>query len=444
MNYKTSGGYAMHDVIDRKKVNRRTFLASGTGGVAAAALAMPSRSYARVIGANDRINIGVIGCGNRSGDLMNAMTGFMKEENFTFTALCDVWKPALERRSDWVKEKTGKAPITFSRYQKLLELDEVDAVMITTPDHGHSPILIAASNAGKDVFCEKPMAMNMKEARGAVDAVRSNKTICQIGTQRRSHGRFITAARYIQQGNLGKVISVDLKWNDNGPRWDRNFDDVRREDVDWEGYLMHTTKYPFHPRRYRCWHLYRDYSIGTIGLLGAHLTDLVTWFLKAPHPESAVAFGDRLVWKNREHYDTIIATYKYPGFIVTCEHRLGNNSMRSESMFFGTQGILTSEMISSEGSVDPKRLEPTGQIYSTSPLSQKSEDGKPKEIQIETDPSGMDHNLNWIHAMRDRKDPNATVEDGYSHSLIAMMGHFAADYGKRMVYDSENREITVA
>lgn len=426
---------------ENRRLKRRRFIGIGAGSLAGAALVVPAVSQARTLGANDRINIGVIGCGGRSGGLMKVMAGFMKEENFTFTALCDVWKPNLENRAQWVKEITGKQPKTCSRYQDLLAMNDVDAVMITTPDHGHSPILIAASDAGKDVFCEKPMVMNMKEARGAVDAVRRNKTICQIGTQRRSDGRFITAARYIQEGNLGKISTIDLKWNDNGPRWDRNYADVRRDDVDWDGYLMHTEKYPFHPRRYRCWHLYRDYSIGIIGLLGAHLTDLVSWYMKAPCPESAVAFGDRLVWKNREHYDTIIATYKYPDFIVTCEHRLGNNSMRSEAVFYGTQGIVTSQMISAEGRVDPKRLEPTGQIYSTSPLARQTEDGKPAEIPLEPDPAGMDHNRNWIRAMRNRKDPSATVEDGYSHSLIAMMGHLAADSGKCLKYDPQRREI---
>ncbi|MCE5248649.1 Gfo/Idh/MocA family oxidoreductase [bacterium] len=423
-------------------MRRRLFLGTGAGGLAGAVLSRPFSASARVIGANDRINIGVIGCGGRSGDLMRTMAGFMKQENFTFTALCDVWKPGLEKRAAWVREVTGSSPKTFSRYNDLLALKDVDAVMITTPDHGHSPVLIAASNAGKDVFCEKPMAMTMEEARGAVDTVRRNKTICQIGTQHRSEGKYITAAKYIQEGKIGKVITVDLKYNDNGPRWERNFSDVKEEDVDWEGYLMHTKKYPFHPRRYRCWHLYRDYSIGLIGLLGAHCTDLVTWFMKAPYPESAVAFGDRLVWKDREHYDTIIALYKYKDFIVTCEHRLGNKSMRSQALFYGTQGMITPEFISSEGHVDPKRLEPAaGAIYTTSPLIQSETDNKPVETPLEPDPTEVDHNLNWIRAMRDRKDPNATVEDGFSHSVIAIMGHMAADKRKAVAYDPSKREI---
>ncbi len=427
---------------EKKSLNRRNFLAAGAGGIAGAALAVPSNARARVFGANDRINIGVIGCGGRAGGLMESMAGFIEEENFTFTALCDVWKVNLEKKALWVKKLTGKKPKTFSRYQDLLALKEVDAVMICTPDHGHSPILIAACDVGKDVFCEKPMSMNIEEAREAVDAVRRNGSIVQIGTQRRSQGNFMAAAGFIQSGKLGKVSVIDLKWNDAGPRWRRSYTDVRPEEVDWEGYLMHLPPRQFDPRRYRCWHLYRDYSIGLVGLLGAHLTDLVHWYMDDPYPASVTAQGGTLVWKNREHYDTIICTYKYPkDFIVTYESRLCNSSMRSESVFYGTQGILAGNTISSEGRVPPDRAEPTGKQYPTSPLSAQDGDGKPSEITLEPAPGQIDHMRNWVQCVRERKTPNATVEHGYSHSIAAIMGHLAADTGKHLVYDPVKREI---
>ena len=431
----------MEENAVKKTLNRRTFIGTGTAGLAGAAITGSGNANARIVGANDRINIGFIGCGDRGHSIMRSMSKYMDTENFTFTALCDVWKLNLNKSAAFINEATGKKPRTFSRYNDLIELKDIDAVMIATSDHAHSTILITASDAGKDVFCEKPMAMNMEEARGAVDAVRRNKTVCQISTQRRSEGSFIAAARYIQEGNLGKISTVDLKWNDNSPRWLKKFDNVWREDVDWEGFLMHTQKYPFHPRRFRCWHLYRAYTTGPIGVLGAHLIDLVTWFMKAPYPKSAVAFGDRLVWKDREHFDTFIATYKYEDFLVSLEHRFGNSTRRSEAVFYGTQGILTSEIISNEGRVDPNRIEPTGEMYKTSPLALVEESGKPREITLEPDPSGMDHNLNWIRAMRDRKDPNTTVEDGYSHSVAAMMGLWAAEREKCLVYDPDKRDI---
>ncbi len=426
-------------MISEVRKSRRSFIA-GTAA-AAASTALSASSYARVIGANDRIGIGVIGCGNRGVDLMNQMLPFKDSENFTINALCDVWKKNRNKSGIWIKNNFGRRPKMKARYQELLELPEVDAVLIASPDHTHVRIMTAASDLGKDVFCEKPMAMNMEDARAAVETVRKNKTICQIGTQRRSDGRYISAAKYIQGGNLGTVVSADLKWNDSSPRWVRDFNDVKPDDLDWEAFLQDAPKRPFDPRRYKCWHLYRDYSLGPLAVLGAHLTDLVTWYLGMGCPENAVAFGDRIVWKEREQYDTIIATFKYPGFIATCEHRLGNSSMRSEAAFYGTQGTLTAQEISNEGMVDPKLLAPKGDIFASSPLaSAKTE----KRIPIEADPEGRHHIVDWIHAMRDRRDPSATVEDGYVHSVISMMGQWAAERKKCLAYDADKRDIVEA
>lgn len=430
----------MYSDSKRSKIGRRSFLsgaaAAGTTSVLSAS------SYARVIGANDRISIGVIGCGGRGNDLMKQMLPFKDAENFTINAVCDVWKTNRNKGGIWVKNNFGRRPKMYSRYSDMIENNDVDAVMITSPDHTHCPILIEASDMGKDVLVEKPLAMHMDEARAAVDTVRKNKTICQVGTQRRSDGRYMSAAKYIQGGNLGKVISADLKWNDNSPRWNKDFSDVKAEDLDWEGFLINAEKRPFDPRRYRSWHLYRDYSLGPIAVLGAHLTDLISWYLETGCPEKAVAFGDRIVWKDREQYDTIIATFKYPNFIATCEHRLGNGSMRSEAVFYGTQGTLTATEISTEGRVDPKRIAATGDIFVNSPLA-ATEDGE-KKVTIESDPKNIHHCVDWIRAMRERRDPNATVEDGYIHSVVSMMGQWAAEKGKCLAYDETIKDIVEA
>ncbi|MEA2063713.1 MAG: Gfo/Idh/MocA family oxidoreductase, partial [Gemmatimonadota bacterium] len=275
---------------------RRDFFTVAAGSLAGAALTVPASSMARVPGANSRIRIGIIGCGNRADSFLEPMAGFKDEENFEIVALCDVWKVNLARMTGRVKDLYGRAPRTFSRYQDLLALQEVDAVIITTPDHAHSRILAAACDAGKDAFCEKPMSMNMGEARQAVDAVKRSGRIVQIGTQRRSDGIYMAGAEIMHSGKLGKVSVVDLKWNDAGPRWERPFDHVKPEDVDWQAYLMHLPGRPFDPRRFRCWHLYRDYSIGVVGLLGAHHTDLVHWYMDDQLPESVTANGATLVW----------------------------------------------------------------------------------------------------------------------------------------------------
>ncbi|MBN2288976.1 MAG: Gfo/Idh/MocA family oxidoreductase [Candidatus Glassbacteria bacterium] len=427
-----------------KNLDRRQFFSAAAGGLAGAALTLPASSAARVPGANDRISVGIIGCGNRADSFIEPMAGFMREENFEFTALCDVWKVNLERMLGRVSKATGSTPRTFSRYQDLLALKEVDAVMICTPDHAHSTILAAACEAGKDAFCEKPMSMNMAEANQVLDAVRRSGRVVQIGTQRRSDGIYMAGAELVRTGKLGRVSVVELKWNDAGPRWERQYDDVRQEDVDWQGYLMHLPARPFDPRRFRCWHLYRDYSIGVVGLLGAHHTDLVHWYMDDPFPESVAATGGTLVWKDREHYDTMHCSFKYPkGFLVSYETRLGNSSMRAEAMFYGTGGLLDTRTwtATGEGRVLPGRLEPGNRQYPTSAFAMHDSAQEQPEIKLEPSPDGIDHMRNWIQCLRSRKTPNAPVESGYSHSVAAIMAHRAADTGKRMVFDPAGREI---
>ena len=199
------------------KLDRRKFLSLTAGGLATAVITRPASSTARVAGANSRIRIGVIGCGNRANSLIESMAPFAKEENFEFAAVCDVWKVNLERTIQNIGKLTGSSVEFFPRYDDLLNSPEIDAVMITTPDHAHTPVLIAACRAGKDAFCEKPMSMNIAEAREAVDVVKASGRIVQIGTQRRSDGIYMAAAEFIRSGKLGKISVIDLKWNDAGP-----------------------------------------------------------------------------------------------------------------------------------------------------------------------------------------------------------------------------------
>jgi predicted dehydrogenase len=423
-------------------LGRRQFFSVAAGAATGAVLATSAASQARVPGANDRINIGVIGCGNRASALLETMAGFHAEENFSVTAVCDLWKLNRNERIAQITEQFGSKPRIFGRYEDMLASPEVDAVMVTTADHAHSTILAAACRAGKDVFCEKPMAMTVAEASEAVAATRTNGRVVQIGTQRRSDPIYMGGAKLMREGKLGKVNVVELKWNDAGPRWERDYSNVLASDVDWEGYLMDQSSRNFDARRFRCWHLYRDYSIGVVGLLGAHHTDLVHWYMDEAHPESVTATGGVLSWPNREHYDTLHASFKYPGgFLVHYETRFGNSSMRAEAMFYGSEGVLDTKAwkMTGEGRILPERLEPGNRQYPTSAFAMQGEGGA--GIEVQPDSLGMDHMRNWVQCIRTRKDPNATVEHGFSHSLAAIMAHRAADIGRRVSFDPVARDI---
>ncbi len=404
------------------KTNRRTFMKTTTHA-AAFALAGTALSYSKVQGANDRIRMGLIGCGGRGRNALNVdMHKACKDLNIEVAAICDVWRLNREAAAQEVKEYYGREPKQFSRFADLLELDDIDAVMIATPDFAHSPILAAAARAGKDAYCEKPMATNMRDARNAVDAIRENKRIVQIGTQRRSDGKHKGAAKLIQSGILGTITQVETAWNDKVARWNRPFDMVKEEDVDWEQYQMGLRRRPFDPRRFRCWHLYKDYTVGVSGLLGSHLMDVALWFMDDPLPLWGTGEGGIFIWKEREHCDTFEGNLVYPkGFLLRYSNRFGNIKSGPEVVFYGSRGVLDSATFTArpEGAGDPI----------------------PEEVKAETLP-GENHMANFINCVRSRQEPNAPVEAGYNHSVASIIMSESQFRGKRLYYDTEKRDIS--
>jgi len=406
-------------------LTRRDFLVrSGAAAMALGSLSMPS---ARAQGANDRLSIGIIGCGGRgAGALMPEVYSQGKDLNVEITAICDVWRPAREKAVAQVKEWYGREPRAFSRYQELLALDDVDAVTIATPDFAHSPILAAAAKAGKDAYCEKPMATKLKDAKAAVDAVVANQRVVQIGTQRRSDGRHKGGAALIQSGVLGAISEVEAAFHDAGPRWARGYGDVKQEDVDWQGYLMDLPKRPFDPARYRRWHLYKDYTVGTPGLLGSHMMDVAVWFMDDLLPLTGTANGGIFVWRDgREHADTLRCLLTYPkGWLLNYCTRLGNTKAPADVVFYALKGTFdtTSWTAVGDGGGREKLTQP---------------------VKAEAQP-GENHMRNWLECIRSRQQPNAPVQAGYAHSVASIMCFQAFETGRTQLYDAEKREIRPA
>ncbi len=403
------------------KTSRRTFLAAGAG----AALAGWAVSAQRAQGANERIRIGIIGCGGRGTYQMEEIEKIAQQDNAEIVAVCDVWKPNREKAVARVTEKFGKAPFATTHFEEVLARTDVDAVVITTPDHAHCPVLAAAAKAKKDAFCEKPMASKLEDAIAAHDAVKANHIVAQIGTQRRSDGSHKAAAKLIQSGILGTISEVDTAWHDTNPRWARPFDDVREEDVDWEQYTMGGPKRPFDPRRYRCWHLFRDYTCGLPGLLGSHLIDVGTWYMDDPLPKYGSAVGGIYVWKDgREHCDTIECLFEYPkGFLLRYSNRLGNVRPTPEIVVYGTKGSFdtTSWKAVPDGGGKEKLTEAIG---------------------ISPEPSD-NHMSNFLACMRNRQTPNASIDMGFAHSVAALLASESQRRGVQLAYDAEKREFKV-
>lgn len=391
---------------------RRTFLMSSA---AATALAQPSP--------NDRIRLGLIGCGGRGRDHLKMVAS--SGENAAITAVCDVWRVNREAMAAEVQKVFGQAPFETTRYQEILARNDVDAVLIATPDFTHPRILADAVEAGKDAFVEKPFATTFEEARMAYDAVKRTGRVVQVGTQRRSEAKFMAAAEAIRSGVIGKVTRVSMEYHFFEPRWRRDYHMIQAQDVDWEAFRFGgRIQGGFDPRKLREWQLFRDTTNGIPGLWMTHLIDLAAWYLNDPFPKGAMAMGGVFHWKDgRQTSDVFQAMLEYTDCLVTFAMSL-TNSAGGRNLWFGIKGMLDAEAnrVSGDGSRDPDRVM---QPY-TLPL--------PPEVES--------HMANFLRCMRTRATPRASVEAGYSHAVATCMAAVSLETGRRVGYDPARRELT--
>ncbi len=410
------------------KTTRRDFLK--TAAVAGtAAVAMNAASYARVVGANDRINIGLIGCGDRGrGAHMPGVHRYDKELNAAFTAVCDVWKPMREEAAAIAKDWYGADPKQFVNYQELLDCPDVDAVMIASCDHQHTRHLKAAAAAKKDAYCEKPLSMDLESLKEACDAVKENGTIVQIGTQLRSLPSMTGARELYKTGILGKVGRIEQMRNDPRPYWYGRVKEAREEDVDWKGFLMDRPMRPFDAVQFTGWYGYRDFSDGAVPGFGSHFIDLVHYITGATFPTSAVGMGGVFTWQDDYHFDCpdhAEVLWTYPeGFMVAYCTNFGNGSGDSFKIF------------GNEASMDLVNWD--------KPFVYTDGAGRPGAKAEKTpveDVATPDHMQNWLQCMRDRSTPNASIDAGYQHAVAVIMAMKALDSGRRQIYDAEKREI---
>jgi len=234
-------------------LNRRAFLSQTAAAIGSAGiLSSPAFSYSRIKGANDRILLGHIGIGDRGSELAWIVSQLKDKHNVEMAAVCDLWKVNRERAASRAQTVYGRAPRAFQHMEELLAQKDIDAVVISTADFQHAPVLRAVAEADKDAYCEKPMANNLEEARAARDAVVSRNLIVQIGTQHRSEAYQIATKQLIDSGALGDVTKVEMVWNYHGPRWRGRpeVEHIREEDTDWRRWLLHKPYRPFDPRAY--------------------------------------------------------------------------------------------------------------------------------------------------------------------------------------------------
>ena len=441
---------------DSKMIPRRTFLkAAGTLGASALGAAHSSRafpmtalSYGRVLGANDRISLGHVGLGDRGTDLQGIASRLKNSKNFEMTALCDIWKVNRESAVAKSREYYGRPSRSFTHLEEMLALKDVDAVMISTPEHQHAPMLKMVAEAGKHIYVEKPMGNVLSETKAARDAVLARKLICQVGTQRRSEPYQIAAHEMFRTGVCGEVSKVEVEWNYHGPRWRGRPEvkQIREQDTDWRAWLMTKPYQPFDPQLYFEYRLYKDFSSGIVDQWMSHGIDLVHWFMDDYFPRSVVSHGGVFAWPDgRQNPDTFETLLDYPkGFLVRYSTSFGNDSLsfirlmgkKGTLMNFGTEGTPRWEWVEEKGnSEDTPEIE-----YQRARkwISLPGDEGRGPASTPDSDPS---HLTNWLDALHEGKQPSAPVSAGYAHSVACIMAAQAYWQGKKLYWDSQTETI---
>ena len=432
----------------RGEIDRREFLGRSARLTGAVAVASSALSYSRILGANDRISLGFVGVGNRGRGLTTIVGALKDRHNVEVTAVCDLWSVNRERAVAINGKLHGRPPRALPRLDALLELQDVDAVLIATPEHSHSPILTRVVEAGKDAYVEKPMANVLDEAKAARDAVRRHKRIVQVGTQHRSEPHPRMAHDLVQTGVLGEVSKIEIVWNYHGPRWRGRPEvaQIKEADTDWREWLLTKPYRPFDPRLYFEFRLYREFSGGIPDQWMSHGIDLVHWFMKDDFPRSVVAHGGIFAWRDgRENADTFQALLEYPkGFLVSYATSFGNDSP-SFTRYMGKQATLVN--IGGEGSPRYQLVEEKG-THENDPDIDKQRQAKYLLLPGETEPPPMgvddmtlEHMTDWLECLRSRREPRCTVDQGFAHSVACMMATRAYWSGRRVFWDPKAEAI---
>ena len=439
--------------------NRRDFLKAGSAALAATTVSWNASSYAAIAGANDRVRVAVVGCGDRmKSSLIPSFLEHAHELNFQFVAISDLWN---RRRDDGVAyiEKLGGGKVETARNNdELYARKDVDAVIVATADFQHALHGVEAVEAGRDAYVEKPTAHTMEDARKFLAAVKKTGKIVQIGTQRRSTPSYQKAAEYIKSGQFGDIVMVEMTWNVNQPgRW-RRPDEVpllKEEDTDWKRYLLNRPYEPFNARKYLEFRLFWPYSSGIPDQWLVHQIDTVHWFTGLPHPRSVVANGGIYLWKDgRQNWDTMTAVFDYgplddptKGFQVQYTSRFTNSAGGVKELYYSNGGMIDmdKECVSPEGGLTAKyaaemKMKPN--LLPSFSLVDKAEKAS-NEANTGADPETSANMRNWMECVRSRKTPNAPIEAGYSHSIALCMNVAAIQTGEKVTFDDATQQVMV-
>src|SRR5258706_2317186 len=352
-----------------KTMPRRDFVKSAAAGVAGlAAASIPASSYARILGANDRVRVGIVGFSDRFRQaLLPAFKAAGPTLNCEIVAVSDIWNRRRDEGVAEIERVMGAKPRAFLNNEEMYAAKVVDAVMISTPDFLHAYHGVEAIHAGKDAYIEKPLAHSMDQAIAIRDAVKKSDRVVQIGTQRRSAANYQAANEFIRSGKFGDIVMAEMTWNVNQPgRWRRPqlVSTIKETDTDWKRFLAYLPFEAGDPRKYIEFRLFWPFSSGIPDQWMVHQIDTVHWFTGLPRPRSVVANGGVYHWHDgRQNWDTMTAVFDYgplddpsKGFQVIYSSRMTNSAGGIKELYFSNGGTLNLDKneVTSEGGMSGK------------------------------------------------------------------------------------------
>ncbi len=406
--------------------NRREFLRRATKLASSSAMAFSAASYARVLGANERANLGVIGTGDRGRSVMG---NFLNNGAIRVSSVCDIYGAHLDK----AKEKVPDAE-AFTDYRELLAGPSLDSVYIAVPDHWHTIIAIDALKGGKDVYVEKPLTRLIEEGMPVVKATRENNRVCQVGMQQRSGTHYLQAKeKYFDSGKIGAVTLARTWWYGNAwhLRKAPEYLQTKPKDLDWDRFLGPVTWRDYDPQQYYNWRAYLAYGGGQVTDLFTHWIDVVHMFTGRDIPYSATGVGGVYYYKDgRTAPDTINVQLQYPGpseFTATFEATLVPSIKGEAIEICGTEGRLW---------IDRSRYE-----YYTVGAKEPIEVVQARKLPDTHDALTQEHVNNFVECLKTRNRPNGDVLVGHRSAQASHLGNISYEQKRRIDFDTEREQI---
>ncbi len=412
--------------VSDSRCNRRQFLKRAALGASAFAI-LPGRrtsalGVARRVGANDRIGLAVIGTGGMGRRHVEALA---ENEQCELVALCDAALGRFMPVADWVEENTGKRPHLEQDFRRILERDDVDAIMVATPDHWHPLMTIMGCQAGKDVYVEKPASTTVAEGRAMVETARRYGRVVQLGTQQRSMEIFQRAMNIIHSGRLGQIVTASAWVGINGWGVGEIPAEIPRG-LDWDLWLGPAPAVPYSEERFRGWMGWHDYARGgQLTNWGIHLLDIVQWGIGQDRPISVQALGGSYRANvGQDNYETIEAALEYPGCSVTWEQRFHNTHANKGYgvAFYGTEGALF---------VDRATI-----VVRPDALGIEEYIGEPEESWAHPP-----HHNDFFECIRTRKRPAADIEQGHRSTIAPLLAGIALKTRRKLYWDGRDERF---